>query len=288
MSGYIPPAQGLLPSAPFEMLIARIGQRVSWMRGHTCPCVFGGAGANGHLPTPGSAEPGCLQCLGVGTYWDNPSLPFTAFLSYSHMSPTPDEPGVRTDPVYGVFSSSEPSMTLPFVNPLLGLGDPQQPSTAWAEASVNDMFVPVDMLARYTAVLQSGGVTNLPYQQNVQVAASGAVATWNPITKALTPVSGYTVSGATVTLPPGYAAGTNYMVEFQAAPLYVAYRPAGGLPHIRPFGGGTINEPRRFRLQALDFYTRQRALQPQVPGVSVAPGLSPFAAMRGQPVPYRT
>ncbi len=87
----------------------------------------------------------------------------------------------------------------------------------------------------------------------------------------MTQVTHYAIDGPTVTIG-GYPNGTAYMVEFQAAALYVAFRRAGGLPHVRPFGGGTVNEPRRFRLQALDFWTRQRGIQPSAAGSKVLGG----------------
>jgi hypothetical protein len=281
----VPSALQLLPPQAFEGLIAQVGQRVVWMKSHTCPCVFGGSGPQGKLPFPGSAARGCTKCFGVGTYWDLPGLPFISWISFMHMSPTPDEPGTRMNEDYGLFQMSEPSLTLPRSNPNLAMEDPAQPTTAWQDASTDDIFVPVDMLARYTAVLQEGGAINLPYQQNLQVALTGAVTVWDPVAMAVNFVSGYAVSGATVTLPGGYAEGLNYMVEFQAAPVYVAFRSAGGLPHVRPFGGGVALEPRRFRLQSLDWWTRQKGLQPQAAGsTTVAGALVPFATMTGQPV----
>ena len=75
---------------------------------------------------------------------------------------------------------AEPSLTIPYSNPYLPQGDPQQPIAAWNDASFEDIFVPVDMLSRFTAKLQVGGITYLPYQQNLQVAPSGAVTTWKP------------------------------------------------------------------------------------------------------------
>jgi len=283
----------LLPASDFNALIGQIGQRISWMRSHSCPCVwapsFMGAmqtvnasgqpvfGSGGfpvfpsgavapttRLSTPGSAQKQCLTCLGVGTYWDLPTVPFQAVMTFRHISPSPDEPGVREDPKFGVDQVSEPSLTIPYVNPFLDLDDVRQPTLPWTYASTNDIFVAVDMLARYTTMLQSGVTENLPFQQNLQIAPVGAVVTWNPDTRMIAPVSGYVVSGATVTLPAGFASGTSYMVEFQAAALFVAFRRAGGLPHDRPFGGGTVNLPKAFRVQALDFWTRQRGLQPQI------------------------
>jgi hypothetical protein len=72
------------------------------------------------------------------------------------------------------------------------------------------------------------------------------------------------------------------MVEFMAAPMYVVFRPAGGLPHVRQFAVGTVNEPRRFKLQALDLWTRQRGQGPQAPGSTAAAGtLFPQFTMTG-------
>lgn len=290
MPSFIPSVESMLmPSGEFDAVIARVGQRVSWMKGHTCPCTYGGGGAQGRLPMVGSAARGCKKCFGLGTYWDTPTVPFRAFISFMHMSPTPDEPGQRMDPSFGQYQMSEPSLTLPYTDPNKPLTDPTQPTNCWINASADDMFVPVDMTSRYTAVLQVGGVMNLPYQQNVQIALSGAVAVWDPVTMDVAQVEGYAVDGPTVTLPPTYPTGTNYMVEFIAAPLYVAFRAAGGIPHTRPFDGGAATEPRRFRLQTLDFWTRQRGIQAQASGTSTttttAAKAGAFAVMQGRPVP---
>ncbi len=251
----------------FDAMIARIGARVSWLKGHACPCTFAGAGANGMLPLPGSASRSCKTCFGLGAYWDAPSVPMVMWVKFVEMSPTPDEPGTRVDQSYGTVQLSEPSLTIPFSNPYLAQGDPQQPTQAWKDASFEDIFVPVDMLSRFTAKLQVGGITYLPYQQNLQVASTGAVTVWNPATLEVEQVANYAVNGAQVTIDPSiYPSGTAYMVEFQAAPMYVAFRPAGGLPHVRPFGAGTVTEPRRFKLQAFDFWTRQRGQGPQAAG----------------------
>lgn len=280
MTGYVPAVDPfLLPPSDFEALIAQVGQRAAWMKSHTCPCIFGAPAASlNRLPTQGTAQASCLRCFGVGTYWDAPGLPFKAYISYMHLSPSPDEPGTVMDTKFGAAVVSEPSLTLPRLNPYLAFDDPMQPTKAWDEASTDDIFVAVDMLSRYTASLMVGGTQNLPYQQNVQIAPEGAVTVWNPTTRQVDTVVAYTVSGATVTIE-GYPAGTGYMVEFQAAPLYVAFRRAGGLAHIRPFGGGTAAEPKRFRLQTLDFWTRERNIQQQAAGSAIAAGSAqPFVA----------
>lgn len=273
----------LLPPSKFELLIAQMGQRVSWMQSHSCPCVFAGGGANGQLGFPGSAQRSCQKCFGTGTYWDDPTIPFRAGVNFMQLSPTPDEPGARMDGAFGVHQMAEPSLTIPYTNPLLELTDPAQPTPVWNNASLNDIFIPVDMLTRYTAVLQVGRQVFLPFQQNLQILPSGAVTTWDVTTSQIVSVPSYTVSGAMVTIA-GYPEGTNYMVEFQAAPCYVAFRPAGGMPHIRQFGGGTVNEPRRFKIQTLDFWTRQSGRQqPTAAGSTQTGGISfPFAVLLGR------
>jgi hypothetical protein len=267
-------ATAMMP-ARFEAMIARMGQRVSWMKGHACPCTFAQNGANGFLPLPGSASASCLTCLGLGIYWDDPTIPFVAYMKFVEMSPTPDEPGVRVDQTYGFVQLSEPSLTLPFRNPFLATDDPAQPTAAWNDASTDDIFVAVDMLSRFTAKLEVGGVTYLPYQQNLQIAPAGAVVVWNPATNRAMGVPNYSVSGASVALDPSvYPPGTAYMVEFRSAPMFVVFRPAGGIPHVRPFGAGTVNEPRRFKLQALDFWARQRGQGQQAPGSAEVVGMA--------------
>lgn len=275
----------LLPPSKFELLIAKMGQRVSWMQSHSCPCVFAGGGANGQLPFPGSAQRSCQRCFGTGTYWDDPTLPIQMGINFMQLSPTPDEPGARMDGAFGVHQMAEPSLTIPYTNPLLAVNDPAQPTQVWTNASLNDIFIPIDMLSRYTAVLQVSGQVFLPYQQNLQIAPSGAVTTWDASTSQVVSVPNYTVSGAMVTVT-GFPPGTNYMVEFQAAPMYVAFRPAGGLPHVRQFGGGTANEPRRFKIQSLDFWTRQAGRQMATAAGNAKVGnLSfPFAVMFGRVV----
>lgn len=278
----------MLPPDDFNAFLSQIGQRVAWMRSHSCPCVWTQSGAlNGRLSTAGSPQKGCRTCLGLGIYWDSPGLPFAAGMSFRHLSPSPDEPGVMTEERLGLAQLSEPALTIPYVNPFLDPGDPRQPTGVWCSGSVNDIFCAVDMLARYNAVLQLGAQENLPLQQNLTVAPSGAVFLWDPASASVYASDDYVVSGATVTLgnqplrdsagnivydsagnpivgSNPFPLGTSYMVEFQASALFVAFRRAGGLPHVRPFGGGQVNLPRAFRVQALDFWTRQRGLQPTI------------------------
>ncbi len=284
---YVPPASRIMPSAPFENLISAMGQRVTWMRSHTCPCVFGGSGP-GNLNTPGSPVRGCLQCFGVGTYWDQPTLPFKAWISYMHLSTAPDEPGVDMDNSFGVVNRGDPTITIPYTDPEIPVGDPAQPTVVWNNASLMDLFIPVDMLARYTAVLQNGKTVNLPYRQNLSIAPSGAVTIWDPVAETISYPPGYIVDGSSVVLPPeyGYPPDQNYMVEFQCAPVYVSFRHAGGVPHVRPFGGGTVNEPRRFRLQILDLWTRQRMTTQGISAGTDTPAgnFQPFASLTGSAV----
>jgi hypothetical protein len=227
----------VLPRANFEKLIAKYGMNVAWARSHACPCIYGGQ-------QKGSADPTCQTCSGRGIYWDPLSAPFRALITFIHTSPTPDEPGSAMSTEAGLMVNGEPALTIP-----------ANAGAVWAEASIYDQFVEIDATARYNAKLQVGGVTSLPYTQNVTVAPTGAVTVWDPIAKTLEHVSNYTVSGATVTIS-GYPEDTPYMVDFMAAPTYVAYRIAGALPHVRPFGGSSL--PRRYRLQLLDLWLRER------------------------------
>lgn len=259
MSGYpyIPPITPyLLPREPFDAVIGKIGQRLTWMKAHTCPCTYAGGSPNGRLPLVGSAEPACSRCFGIGTYWDAPSAPFPALLTFLQgASPSPTEPGVIANEQFGPIQSSDPTVTIPWTNPAI----PNVPNVAWLEASITDIFVAVDSLTRYTAVLQQGKIEALPYQQNLVIASTGAVTIYDTNTHDVVTVVGYTTSGVSVLLPADiYPDGTNYMVEFLAAPLYVAFRPAGAAPHVRAFGSGVVNLPRRFRLQTLDLWTRER------------------------------
>jgi hypothetical protein len=260
MSGFfVPPTRVLLPEGAFNALISEVGQRVAWMKSHPCPCVYSPTAQFGRLSTPGSPQRSCQRCFGIGFYWDPPSLPIRAYVSYMHVANTPDEPGTVMNEVTGPILTAEPTITIPHLNPNLPLDDPQQSTNIWLNASTDDMFFPVDMLSRFTAVLQVGGIQNLPFQQNLQIAPTGAVTVWNPQTTDVEFVTNYTVNGPTVTID--YPPDTSYMVEFQACPLYVAWKRAGGLAHTRPFGGGTVLEPKRFRLQSLDLWTRQRGVQ---------------------------
>lgn len=268
-------ARFLLPEGRFDALISEVGQRVGWMRSHACPCTWTQTVANNRLSMVGSAHRSCKTCFGVGFYWDAPGPPFRAYISFMHVTATPDEPGTIMNETFGPALTAEPSITIPYRNTNLSPADPAQPTAAWINASTDDMFVAVDMLSRYTAMLQVGGNTVLPFQQNLQVAPVGAVTVWDPVALTVTPVINYSVNGPVVTVS-NYPEGTSYMVEFQAASAWVAWKRAGGAPHIRPFGGGTDNLPRRFRLQTLDPWLRQRGIQSVVgvlPALGTAAGV---------------
>ena len=267
---YIPEFAAQMPQEPFEALLAIDGVRATWQRARACPCMFSGGGPQGRLPFPGSPDPGCRTCLGLGTYWAAPSEPFMVLMTFMHMSPTPDEPGIHTDDKFGPIVTAEPTLTIPYRDPTV------EPSvhTAWSQASTNDLFVSVDKQARYNANLQVGGIQAVPYQENLTIAPTDAVVTYDPETRQVIPVSNYSVSGTTVLLGSEYPEGTNYMVEFYASPIYVAYRRAGGLPHIRDFGANKTQLPRRFRLQTLDLWTRSRTAGPGTSYSSSAGGNS--------------
>lgn len=236
---YPPISPFLLPNQAFDNLITNLGQRFCWLKSHACPCIYGGQ-------TPGAPDPQCRTCHGRGIYWDTPSDPFQALFIYVSRFSTQSQPGAQMDTDQGLNQNSEPSLTIP-----------QVAGTVWGEASVFDIFVQIDALTRYNANLTKGGVTVLPYQQELSVAVSGAVTIYDPDTSSVISISGYSVSGAAVELPSEYPVGTAYTVEFIAAPQYVVYRSAGGAPHIRPFGG--LPEPRRFQLQQLDLWLRARS-----------------------------
>jgi hypothetical protein len=228
----------LLPKEPFEQMIAALGVRLLWLKSHTCPCSMGGQ-------TPGTADPGCNTCQGLGTFWDQPFGPWTGLVTFVHMSPTPDEPGVSANTAQGNIQQGDPTLTIP-----ASAGAP------WTDASIYDAFVEIDALSRFSANLVLGGRQSVPYQHGLSIAASGAVQVYDPVAQQAVTVAGYTVSGATVLLPSSYQPGQAYTVEFSANPIYIAYRKSGGLPHARPFG--QVQLPKRFRLQTLDLWTRAR------------------------------
>lgn len=239
----------IMPEASFDGLLQAYGIRLLWMRSHDCPCVQGG-------PIPGSADPQCQTCQGRGIYWDNPIGPFFGLMTWRNMSPMPDEFGAALHEVAGLIQHGEPTLTIPFAD---GFG-----GEIWTTASLYDAYVEVDAIDRFRTTLNVGGIQAVPYQQGLNVPASGAVTIYNTTTHSVSSISNYVVSGAAVTLDPNvYPMGTAYTVEFFANPVFVALRKAGAMPMSRPFGGNNGNNlPRRFRIQTLDLWTRAR----QFPG----------------------
>ena len=241
---FLPPMNPYaMPPGTFDAIISAYGVRLSWQKSHLCPCVYGGGIA-------GSPDNQCQTCLGRGWYWDAPSSPFVGLITFMHLAPSPDEPGAVTDEKWGMMNRGEPVVTLGATT-----GSDINVQTVYTTASLNDIFTELDTSDRFESELQVGGIQSVPYQQNVSIAASGAVTIYDPINHIVTPVTGYVVSGATVTLPGSYVSGTAYVVEYFASKSYVAYRHAGATAHERPFGSG-LKQPRRFRLQLLDLWLR--------------------------------
>jgi hypothetical protein len=233
----------LMPRQGYEALLAQVGIRLAWKKSHSCPCQWGG-------PLPGSPDPACQTCSGRGIYWDDASTPFMGLLTWSAGSLTPNDFGAREDQAVGQIQRGEPTITIPYNAGPSGI--------IWQNATLFDAFVEIDSFERYTSNLTVGGVTAVPYQQGLSIAASGAVTYYDTQTNMATPVSGYTVSGANVLLPDNFPLDTAYTVEFMANPVFVAFHSAGGYPRVRPFGAGADALPRRFQAQALDVWARAR------------------------------
>lgn len=238
--GWFPPMTRTLDPVRFEGLIKANGIKLYWLKSHACPCMYAG-------DTPGNAQPGCLTCHGRGVYWDGPVGPFTGLITFIHTSPTPDEPGARMDEDVGMMVNGEPALTI--TNDAASSG-------IWRDAKLYDQFVEVEALNVFNANLRSGYQTAVPYQQKLSIPPTGAVTVWDTTTSSVVTGVSYAVSGTNVILSSGYPIGTNFTVEFTAAPAYVAYRVAGMPAHVRPFAG--LNQPRRFRLQNLDLFTRAK------------------------------
>lgn len=233
----------LMPREGYERLLAQVGVRLGWKKSHTCSCTWGG-------PLPGSPDPACQTCSGRGIYWDTVSASFMGLLTWQAGSLSNNDFGVSEDQALGQMQRGDPTITIPYNAGPSGI--------IWQNASVFDAFVEIDSVERYTADLVVGGVTAVPYQEGVSIAASGAVTYYDTTTKMSTPVSGYTVSGANVVLPDTFPIDTAYVVEFMANPVFVAFRRAGALPRVRPFGAGIDSLPRRFQVQAIDIWSRAR------------------------------
>jgi hypothetical protein len=236
---YLPPIDPyVLPTAPFDQLITAYGITLLWSKSHTCPCLFGG-------PVEGSPDPACETCFGRGFYWDLPAAPFIGLITWAHFAPAPDEPGALMDTHRGLIQHATPTLTIPSI-----AGD------VYGEANLYDAFTEVNALERFNAQLEYPYRMSVPYQQSVTIAPSGAVTMYDPVNKIVVPVLGYTVSGVSITVSGGIVSGTSLIVDFTAAPTYVAFRRVGGMTHMRPFGN--LDEPRRFMLQTLDLWTRAR------------------------------
>lgn len=236
-----PPDPFSLPGRPFDLVLNKFGLRLAWGKSHTCPCIAWPSLGK----APGTPNPACTTCQGRGIYWDLPLVPFTGLITYGHTVQAQNEPGAKMDKTLGQIVQGEPRLTIPY-----SAGWP------WQEASEFDVFVELDATYRYNTTLSVSGVTYVPYQHNLTIAASGAVSSWNPATSGVVAVTGYSVSGAQVLMPSGTAANTPYVVEFTAAPSFVAFRLDGGFPHVRPFVGGTVAYPKRFRLIPMDLWIR--------------------------------
>lgn len=233
---WIPPfAAQLMPQPQFDAVLQALGLRLGWMKSHACPCTYA-------TDTPGSPDPNCNTCHGRGRYWDNP-LEFVGLRTFMHTASAPDEPGAIMNDNSGRSYLGEPTITVPF-----------SATDVWNLASELDAFIELDSKTRFNTVLQVGGNTILPYQQNLDILD---VTGYDVTTKQVFSITNYEVSGAAVLIS-GYETGQPYTVEYNAAPVYVAWRRAGATPHDRQFGAGTGNLPVRFRAMLLDLWTRAR------------------------------
>ncbi len=245
-STYLPPISPYtLPATPFDNVINAYGVRIQWMQSHQCACMWGG-------DVPGSPNPNCKSCSGRGVYWDAPSVVFNGLLTQIHRTPTPDEAGQSVNSKTGWVQDTQPVLSIPYTA-----------GEVWINATDYDAFVELDSITRYKTELTVGGIETVPYGQNLTINPTGAVTIWNKSTM-LSQSIPYTVNGPNVTIS-GYPQGTSYTVEFMASPVYIAFRKAGGLPHIRPFGAGVVNLPRRFHLTMLDTWTRSRSQNDMTP-----------------------
>jgi len=234
----------LMPESALDGMIRNVGGvRLGWMRSHQCGCTLG-------ADIPGSPNPNCNTCHGRGVFWENWTEPFVGLITYMHTSSAPDEPGAFVDKFTGQSQYADPTLTIPFRGPGIE-------AHIWRNASEFDAYVELDATSRYTAALMVGDTSILPYQQQLDVQN---VYVYDPVAQRtyLLGPNEYFVTGSSVTLDPSFPAGTGYTVEYMACPVYIAYRRAGGLPHTRPFGGGTGQIPRRFRIVALDIWSRAR------------------------------
>lgn len=254
---YLPdlPTQ-VMPSVAFDGQVVEAGIRFGWMKAHSCPCTMS---QNGQYGTP---NPACVTCHGRGVYWDAP-LNFNGLLTFMHTTAAPDEPGAMTSETLGHLLEGQPVLTIPF-------GGPNNEQTVWTFASSFDAFVEYDATTRYNSVFVVGQQQALPYEWGVNILAVTAYATG---TNTISQVSStnYTLTNGVVTLNSNlYPAGTAYTVEYMASPVFIAYRPSGGVPHARPFAEGRTRIPRRFHVQVLDGWLRNR-FGNESPGFGVVP-----------------
>jgi len=229
-------AMQAMPQRFTDGLMSRYGVRLGWMKSHQCPCTYGSM-------IQGSPDPNCNTCHGRGFFWDNPCL-FTGLLTFINgPSASPAEAGSHLDPTYGLIQHGEPVITIPYSE-----------QTVWQQASQMDAYVEIDASARFTTVLTQGETNILPYQQGLCVES---VYIFDPVYKNTYPAdpTQYLVSGAAVSLV-GFPNGTAYSVEFLASPVYLAWHKGEGMPHTRPLAAGAGQIPRRFKLTALDIWTR--------------------------------
>lgn len=240
---YFPPFPMLMPETALDGMIRNLGVRLGWMKSHNCACTLGGQ-------IPGSPNPNCNTCHGRGVYWDRWTQPFTGLITFMHTSSAPDEPGAAMDKATGQSQFADPTLTIPYKGPGIE-------HTIWRDASEFDAYVELDATTRYSSVMMVGESPYLPYQQELDIQS---VAVYDPVKQitSLLPPTAYTINGGAVTLDGSFPDGTGYTVEYYASPVYVAFRRAGGMPHVRPFGAGTGQVPRRFRIVALDLWTRAR------------------------------
>lgn len=237
----------LLPHSAFDSTIDNLGCRFLWQKSHACPCLW--------YPTDtaprGTAKPDCQTCSGLGWYWDAPVGPVVCLFTYAHSPLAVDEPGTPLDQKIGQILGGFPQISVCHdIN-----------YNVWNEASEMDKFTEIGAELRFNAHLDSQQNTTLPYSVNLAVSTTGAVTTWSTATSSVISVSGYTISGSQVLIPDSYPAGTPYIVEFFANPVYLLFRRAGGMSHVRSFAGSGVPDnplPRRFRAAPLDLYLRER------------------------------
>ena len=239
----ITPFASALPESAFDGLINWAGINVLWMKNHNCPCVG----------DTGSPNQQCNACFGKGFFWDPAVGPFIVLMTLVTWIGRNVDMGENTDPNYGMVFQGHPILTIPAtLEPI------------WSQANTNDVFVQIDAIQRFQAVLKVGQQETVPAWHllgAITIAPSGAVIVEDPTI--VQPVSGvpYTVVGGTVTLSPtpqyptGYPEGTSYTVDYTSPVVFVVNEPFGGLAHVRPFGQG-ITYPRRWKMSLLDVWLR--------------------------------